>query len=184
MAMKKVPFRSAILALLLAAALSGQGLYAQENNFVPLQDPVYSDIQYLQHLGYLEELHPTALPYRHKEVRRAYRQARDRSNGKRMSYEESSALKRIERYLEQTGSLQAGEHSGRGDQRNVAAGWKAEVGLRAANSERLDVLRPLGEESIWPNARLAGYLEYEQWIARANLTFDYYTFFQGDYILG
>jgi len=172
--MKKVSIRSVLLALILVAALSGQGLYAQANRFIRLQDPVYSDIQYLQHQGYLKELHPTALPYRHKEVRRAYRQARKRSTGKRLSYEESSALKRIERYLEQTGSLHSAESGKTSDKRNVAAGWKAEIGLRAANSERLDVLRPLGEESIWPNARLGGYLEYEQWIARANLSFDYY----------
>lgn len=168
--MRKESLSTLLLSLFMIFGLINCGLYAQDNRFIPLSNPVYDDIQYLQRLGFFSELHPSALPYKYGNVRRVYLGAREKTSRQRLSIEEKGALKRIKRYLDRVSSINVNEN----DNTIMSAGWKADIGFKASNSERLDVLRPTGEEQIWPNARLGGYLEYDKWIARANLTFDYY----------
>ncbi|WP_456427220.1 hypothetical protein [Rhodocaloribacter sp.] len=124
--------RALVLLLLAAFAVSGAA-QAQSNRLLPLDDVAYRYIERLQRRGRLLELHPTALPYRYGEVAAALRGI------------DRSALSPVE-------AAWVAQLDARFPERPDAPG-EAVLGVRlggggsAANTRRLDALRPLGTDA-------------------------------------
>ena len=132
---------------------------------MPLSHPVYHEITYLQQRGYLKQLHPTALPYKNGELGEAIKALQNKAIN--FTSAEKAAIGRIENYVAHF--LGNGEQ---GDQ--VKAGWRISAGVKAANTGRMDVLRPLNDGKVWPDGAVMGNIAYKNWIGQAHLTFDRY----------
>ncbi|MFT5142349.1 MAG: hypothetical protein ACI80V_002645 [Rhodothermales bacterium] len=94
----------------------------QASLFIPVDDPVYSDIRSAQLRGFLEELNPTALPYTYDEVLGALERVEDAEP------EHAWLLDRLARLLQPEGALEGFGVSGR-------------LGARATTNGRLDPVR-------------------------------------------
>ncbi len=151
----------ALLPLFMAAlALSGAAR-AQSNRLIPLDDPAYRYIERLQRRGRLLELHPTALPYRYGEVAAALRSV-DRGA---LSPVEAAWVAQLDaRFRERPLSPD-----------EAVLGVQLGGGGSAANTRRLDGLRPLGKEAhAFENVFAQVFVEKGPFVAQLGARHDLY----------
>jgi hypothetical protein len=147
--------------LVLACLLPARGAQAQHHRLIPVDDPAYGYLQRLQRRGHLLDLNPTALPYRQGDVLAALAALDDATLGD--LEQQWVALLRAS-----LAPVPAGDD-------DVAVGLQLEAGVRAANQERLDVLRPLESgANAWSRAALRTFAEHRWWIAELGLQHDLY----------
>lgn len=116
--------------LLLNAFVALHVLQAQDFRLITVNDARYQQIQRLQHRGYLLELHPTSLPYTYQEVSEAVASA------------DVASMSRLERrWLE--GILDRRIENP--DPEDIVIRAEGGGSLTVADSDRLDVLRPLDD---------------------------------------
>lgn len=118
------------------------------SRYLPLDHWAYVYIDRLRDRGYLETLNPLVRPYRRGDVARALSRIRPR----RLLEPERGWVELLRREF-------AGELGGRRERAEYRAGGEVVAGVRAANTNRLDPLRPVGDGKAWPNGQLAGWLE-------------------------
>jgi hypothetical protein len=139
-----------------------ESVLAQSSRLISIGDPVYHAIQQLQRRGHLLSLHPTAQPYSEREVFDALEQMDMSSLGSAEQGWISLLRQRITR------------PTTKAEPPTVTAGASLQAGGRLANSERLDMLRPLDGSTIAPNAAASGWMNYGRWTAQGHLQFDRY----------
>ncbi len=120
---------------------------AQSNRLLSTNDSAYEYILRLQRRGHLLELNPTSLPYRRGEIMEALSRVDTTGLGSSELHWVnllSQKLKPVERSKEE-----------------ASVGYTMMLGTDLINSDRLDVLRPLGNTAnfFWHGAVLTGYLE-------------------------
>lgn len=146
-------------AALIALFVTQESTYAQSNRLLAADDWAYDYITRLQQRGHLLSLHPTAHPYRRGDVRAAL----DRLSRSDLSAVEDHWVDLLE------GALGPGSPDG------VVAGASVEGGVRAANSDRLDPLRPLGDTlSAYPYLHHRYHLEAAPLVGEMSLRHDLY----------
>ncbi len=122
--------RSCLVLLMVVPGLVGAA-WAQPNRLLPVEDWTYDYIIRLQRRGHLLDLHPTAPPYRRGDVLAALEKI------------DRAGLGRAERHwvdlLERALKPPPGQEGG------LVVGGSVEGGGRLINSDRLDVVRPLGD---------------------------------------
>jgi hypothetical protein len=135
--------------------------YAQGNRVVAVEDWAYRYVERLQRRGYMTDLNPTDFPYREGEIAASL----DRLD--------TTELGKMERYwfdmlVERFQSPSAGAS-------DAVVGGSFTARLDAADSERLDPLRPLGSD---PHAYQAGLVQFfaesGRWIAHFGMRHDWY----------
>lgn len=147
--------RWAAAPVLLAVSLFlTSGATAQESSdasrFLPLDHWAYFYIEQLQARGYFDVLNPLVRPYRRVDVARGLREI---------------AVRRIREPERTWIELLRDEFSGEvfrgsgGSDRDYRVGLEALTGVRAANQDRFDPLRPIGDGSLWPYGQLGVWLE-------------------------
>ena len=131
---------------------------SQENRLLPTNDWSYDYIVRLQQRGHLLELNPTSVPYHLGDVWAALARVDREELG-------STELHWLE-LLEDTLAPQEG----------TAAGYRFEAGARVINSDRLDVVRPLGDSLrfYWFGTPAAVYLDTEKLVVEVGLRQDRY----------
>lgn len=145
-----------ILVLLLA-----DEVYAQDNRLINTQSWEYEYIKRLQQRGNLLQLNPIDLPYAAKDIRRAL---------EHIDYEE---LNRQEKRWADMLEESVRQYPANID--SLRVGGLFEAGAQRSSSERLNVEDPLGEgKPILPRAKVNSYLEWENWIGQAGITFDWF----------
>ena len=145
--------RIPILGALILAGLTGpSAARAQEpvgaSRYLPLGHWANVYIDRLRDRGYLETLNPLVRPYRRGDVARALSDLRPR----RLLDPERAWVELLRREF-------APELGGRRERTGYAVGGELVGGVRAANTDRLDPLRPTGDGKAWPNGELGGWLE-------------------------
>ena len=130
-----VLFRSLIqprclLVLLLLLSLAAEAL-AQQNRLLPTDDWAYATITRLQRRGHLLDLNPTASPYRHGDVLAALAKI-DRTGLGRTEQHWVDLLERAFKPVEK-------------EEDEVTLGYMFRASARTINSDRIDVVRPLGD---------------------------------------
>ncbi len=120
---------------------------AQGNRLLSTNDSTYEYILRLQRRGYLLELNPTSLPYRRGEVIEA------------LSRMDTTGLGSSE--LHWVNLLRQKLKPDRTSQDGASVGHTLMLGTDLINSDRLDVLRPLGNSVnfFWHAAGITGYLD-------------------------
>ena len=118
---------SVCLILSLFAALWAAG---QHNRLLHLHDPAYDYIVRLQRRGHLLELNPTAAPYRHGAVAEALA----KMDAARLSASERQWMRLVSYAVRQVPKAP-----------EAAVGYQPEAQASLINSDRLDLLRPLGD---------------------------------------
>ncbi len=155
--------RKASVAWLLVAGLTTfvQEALAQGSRIVVVEDGSYTYVERLQRRGLMLDLNPTDFPYRHVEIARSLGSVDpdDLSELERVWYD---AL--AERFL----STDEG-----GSSSDVGGSFTGLV--RASDSERLDGLRPLGDDPrVYQAGVIALYGEFGRWVAQLGLRHDWY----------
>ena len=107
------------------------GVQAQQNRLLPVDDWSYDYITRLQRRGHLLELNPTSSPYRRGDVLDALA----RIDSTVLNASEKHWVDLLERALKPV----------RKEDDEVALGYMFQAGARTINSDRLDVVRPLGD---------------------------------------
>ena len=140
------------LGLLLAPDVVGQ-----QNRLLPVHDPAYEYVVRLQRRGHLLELNPTAAPYRHGAVAQALAQM----DTTRLSSAERHWTRLIAYAVRQAGAT--------GDEAAVGYVFDAQASL--LNSDRKDLLRPLGDTlNVYYDITLAsGWAEFGPLITEAGV---------------
>ena len=148
----------ALLAILLA--LAAPLAQAQDNRLLPVGDWAYDYISRLQRRGHMLELNPTSSPYRRGEVRSA------------LAKVDSMALGESERHWWRLLS----RAFPRRKKEEVVVGYAVQVGARAINSDRLDVVRPLGDtlRFYWAGTLASAYADLGGLVAEVGLWQDRY----------
>jgi len=131
----------------------------QDNRLINTRDWHYELVERLQQRGYLLSLNPTDLPYTTGGVRRALTQ---------VSTAELSPIE--EQWYKQLSEAVAAREPTLDSMR---VGGVVTAGGRGSNTDRLNVLEPLGDGRPPPH-RVQGtsYLEWGPWIAQAGATMD------------
>ncbi len=119
------PLAISLLWLLAITVTSGSDLFAQNGSFIPVDHWSYQYIARLQRRGMLLELHPTRLPYTVGELKSSLK-SNDAKSQKEIFWVEA-----LRDFV-----------SGNGKEIGIVA----EAELDLINSERKDLLRPLGED--------------------------------------
>ncbi len=143
-----------VLLLLLSLAVEAQ---AQQNRLLPTDDWAYGAITRLQRRGHLLELNPTSSPYRHGDVLAALAKI-DRTRLRRTEQHWVDLLERAFKPVEK-------------QQDEVALGYMVQVGARTINSDRLDVVRPLGDtlNFFWYGTALQVYADAGPFVAEIGI---------------
>ena len=153
----------------LLGAFATDASRAQRHRIVPVGDWTYAYVERLQRRGYLLELPPTALPYKQGDVADALRRLDPATLG--------ATEARWVRLLSKALDVPEAEAD------DVRFGGSLGAGLVAANTDRLDVLRPTdvgaptlqaGDVRLYPNAALRAYLESGRVIAHLGVRHDVY----------
>ncbi len=142
------------------------GIWAQESaasRNLPVDHWAYEYVKRLRVRGHLENLNPLVQPYRRMEIA----QGLARIEPGELSEPEASWMDLL--YEELRPELDRIEGRERG-----AWGMEISAGARAASTERLDVLRPFGDEGFWPRASVAGWLETGVFVAETRVAGDDY----------
>ncbi len=137
--------------------------HAQQYSARPIEvgDWRYTLIQRLQEAGLLQKLHPTRLPYTHAGVARAL----DALDGRDILPERRRVADELR------SSLQIAPERGK----NLVLHGQLEVGARAANSDRLDALRPIRDEAFaYQNASAKLSADFGKLFAQAGARHDRY----------
>ena len=139
-----------VLLLVLSLAVEAQG---QQNRLLPVEDWTSATITRLQRRGHLLDLNPTALPYRHGDVLAALAKV-DRSGLNRTEQHWVDLLERALKPVER-------------EDDEITLGYMFQAGARTINSDRLDVVRPLGDSLnfFWYGTPLQFYAEAGPFIA-------------------
>lgn len=160
-----------LLVLIAGLLLGCVDAFAQAGRLLPVDDWAYRYIQRLQRRGHLLALHPTALPYTAGDVAAAL--ARLDRDALTPTEQRWAAL--LDAALRPTADPAAPPA--------FVFGARAAAGLRAANTDRLDVLRPTdrgrptleaGGLRLFPEAAVHAFLARGPAIAHAGLQFDLY----------
>lgn len=148
--------------LLLALALPALPVAAQDARILGVDDWTYVYLQRLQRRGLLLELNPTALPYRRGDVADALRKLDDDN------------LTPVEaRWVQLLRDEFAPSLADAGE--DAVVGLEVGGGVRAADSRRLDPLRPVGDDlEAQPYARGRFYLEGRGFVGELGLRMDRY----------
>ena len=160
------PERSCValcMIVLLAGFLGSRTpLLAQENRLLPTGDVAYDAIGYLQRRGHLLELNPTSLPYRYGEVWDALGRIDTMALGPAGRHR-LALLRQTVRPVDTKGDA-------------IAVGYAFEAGARVINSDRLDVLRPLGDEPhiYWYGVPVRVYADAGSMVAALGIRQDRY----------
>ena len=158
-----------LFGILLGAMATADVGWAQRHRLVPEGDWAYAYIERLQRRGHLLELNPTSVPYQQGDVADALA-GLDRATLRR-------GEARWVRLLEEALGLDNPEDD------EVRWGVSLGAGLDAANTDRLDVLRPtdtasptlqVGDVRLYPNAALRAYLESGRLIAHLGVQHSVY----------
>lgn len=107
------------------------GLQAQQNRLLPVGDWSYDYITRLQRRGHLLDLNPTSSPYRQGDVLDA------------LAKIDSTGLNRTEQHW--VDLLERALKPVRKEDDEIALGYMFQASARTINSDRLDVVRPLGD---------------------------------------
>ena len=153
-----IPVALRIRVLVAMLLLPGLAARAQENRLLPASDWAYDYIVRLQQRGHLLELNPTAVPYRHGDVWAALEQV-DRSS---LAAPERHWVRLLERAV--------------APEEGTAVGYTFEAAARLVNSDRLDLVRPLGDSLrfFWYGTPATVYLDTESFVAEFGLRQDRY----------
>lgn len=155
---KKIGTTSLTILLVLTFALLAE---AQENRLVNTQSWQYEYIKRLQQRGYLLQLNPTDLPYARKDITEA------------LSTIDPQELNAIEKRWYELLSDRFKDRPANVDSMRV--GGFISGGAKRSSSGRLNVIDPGGEaKPILPRVELQGYLEWQNWIGQAGVTFDWF----------
>lgn len=119
-----------VLALLIVLSLAAEA-QAQRNRLLPVDDWTYTYVTRLQRRGHLLDLNPTAPPYRRGDVLAALAKI-DRTRLSRTEQHWVDLLERALKPVEQ-------------EDDEIALGYMFQASARTINSDRLDVVRPLGD---------------------------------------
>ncbi len=140
-------------------------VFAQPSETVPrarllaIGDDTYDLIERLQRRGHLLELNPTALPYTAGKVADAI----DRINWQTL---DATARRWVEHLEARLGRRYASPDE-------LLIGAELRAGSRLTTTDRLDVLRPLGDdEPVLPFASIRGYVAGGPWVAQFGVTHD------------
>ena len=123
--------RHLCLFVLLVGPGLAAGVQAQENRLLPVNDWSYDYITRLQRRGHLLELNPTSSPYRRGAVLDA------------LARIDSTALNASEKHW--VDLLEQALKPVREEEDEATLGYMLEANARMINSDRLDVVRPLGD---------------------------------------
>lgn len=132
--------------------------HAQENRLLPASDWAYDYIVRLQQRGHLLDLNPTSLPYRHGDIWAALQQI----NRDGLSAPERHWVNLLEKAIV--------------PEEGTAVGYTFEAAARLINSDRLDVVRPLGDSLrfFWHGTPATVYLDTRNLVAEFGLRQDRY----------
>ena len=153
----------------LLGAFATDASRAQRHRIVPVGDWAYAYVERLQRRGHLLELAPTSVPYRQGEVADALASLDPATLG-------ATEARWVRLLGEALGVPEA-------DGEDVRFGVSLGAGLAAANTDRLDVLRPTsagsptlqaGDVRLYPNATFRAFLESGRLIAHLGLRHDVY----------
>ena len=135
---------------------------AQQNRLLSTGDWTYDYIVRLQRRGHLLELNPTLLPYRHEDVTDA------------LARIDSTVLNVSEQHW--VSLLKDALMPVHSEPEHIVAGYSPEFGARMINSERLDVLRPLGDSLHFYGygTPLSAYVDAGRVVAEFNIRQDQY----------
>ncbi|GIV62275.1 MAG: hypothetical protein KatS3mg044_1141 [Rhodothermaceae bacterium] len=151
---------SLLLCLWLGMMLAREGM-AQPNRFLPTGDVAYQYLNRLQRRGLLPSLHPTALPYRQGDVAAAL----DELDRNTLAPVEAHWVAMLEALL---GRAAPGDDE-------AVAGLDLDAGLDAANTRRLDPLRPLGDAvHAYEHIALRFFLDDGPFVGQLGLRHDLY----------
>jgi len=131
-------------------------IQAQQNRLLPTSDTAYDYITRLQRRGHLLDLNPTSLPYTRGEIFDALTQV------------DTTKLNQSERHWIKLLGQKIGLIK-RSNVANVGISFSAEIDV--INGDRLDVLRPIGNEAkfYWNASALNGYLDAGPTVAEMSL---------------
>ncbi len=129
----------------------------QQHRLLDVRDPAYEYIVRLQRRGHLLELNPTATPYRHGSVARALAKV----DTTHLGTTERHWLHLIRYAVRQT---QAGSH-------RAAIGYAPEARLSLVNSDRKNLVRPLGDtlNAFYDVTLLSGWAEFGPAVAEGGV---------------
>ncbi len=134
---------------------------SQDNRFLPLDDPAYEYISRLQRRGLLLELDPTLLPYRRAAVTAALQALDD---------EDLAPVQR--RWVARLNAAFAPVSPDAGE---VLFGVETGGGATAANTVRLDVLRPIREDlHVFEHVLFRAYLTRGAFVGQMGMRHDLY----------
>lgn len=123
---------------------------AQGSRLIPVEDATYWYLERLQRRGLLLDLDPTALPYTERAILQALDALDAGTAGERLAPTEERWLSWLRRRLGMAAEVPPGD---------AQLGIFVEGGIRAADSRRLDPLRPLGDTlHAYPYGRLGLHL--------------------------
>lgn len=154
--------------LTLAIVLFGAGdVVAQERRLASRDFPVghwaYEGIKHLVERGYLTNLNPLVQPYRRIEVAHGLADL----DPDTLAHAEGHWVRLLRAEL-------ARELSRTQDRSSAEWGWQATVEVRASQSQRLDPLRPVGDEGIWPRYNTGVWIETGPLVVETGLAADLY----------
>lgn len=144
-----------LILFLLASTISAA---AQHARLVPVDDPAYYYIQKLQQRGYLLNLQPADLPYSEQEILDGIQS---------LEFEPRTPEHNWLAYLDKRFNPDKKSEE-------IHSTLELETGINLANTDRLDILRPTGDQTVAPNALLVGNVAYKGWVAQGGLQFDRY----------
>ncbi len=150
-----------LLVLLLLLSLAAEAL-AQQNRLLPTDDWAYGAIKRLQRRGHLLELNPTSSPYRQGNVLTALAKI-DRTALGRTEQHWVDLLERAFKPVEK-------------EEDEVTLGSMFQASARTINSDRIDVVRPLGDtlNLFWYGTPLQFYADAGPFVAEIGLWWNKY----------
>ena len=155
------------LALVLMAVLApALGDAQTASRLIPTDHWSYEYIQRLRDRGYLANLNPLVQPYRRDEVVRGLG-----------TIDVSALHPEVAEWVELL-DLEFRRELGGDDNEGPRFGASAEAGAWASTSQRLDPLRPLGGEGVWPYYAIGGWSEVGPIVADLRIRGD--TYFNDD----